>query len=174
MPPIITVVDPWHWLTEDGALPEEPRLRNRTLRVAQFIEAGGPIPRGHTRETLVPCRRRPAGKGCTGLMWVLKEEDDALQAFCPTCRTAEFQIHNWKDTLWAEGPMEPVPLDTLLESERDADEPKVEQEDERSEEEGNGVHPVDRVDEGDPLSRVLAQMRSPLSAATVRARIATA
>lgn len=85
------------------------------LRVAQCIEAGGPIPHGHTRETLVPCRRRPGGEACTGLLWVVRQGDDSLHVFCPTCQTDEFLIHNWQDTLWAEGPMEPVPVHSVFE-----------------------------------------------------------
>lgn len=115
VPPRITVVDPWHWLTETGAFPPDPRLRARALRVAQCIEAGGSIPRNHTRETLVPCRRRPGGEACTGFLWVVRQGDDTLHAFCPTCHADEFLIHNWEDTPWAEGPMEPMPVQSVFE-----------------------------------------------------------
>ena len=56
-----TVVNPHHWLNEDGSLPENPRVRARVIRVAQFIEYGGTLRIGESRETLVPCRCRPAG-----------------------------------------------------------------------------------------------------------------
>lgn len=117
MRPQITVVDPWHWLTETGGFLPDPRLRSRMLRVAQCIEAGGPLPAGHTRETLIPCRRRPGGTRCLGLLWVVKENEATgpILAFCPACRTDEFLIHNWDETDWAEGPMEAVPVEDLFE-----------------------------------------------------------
>src|SRR5262249_8893553 len=50
----MVVVDPHHWLLEDGSLPTENlRLRRRALRIARTIEYGGPLRRGETRETLV-------------------------------------------------------------------------------------------------------------------------
>ena len=108
------VVDPWHWLTEDGHLPElDPRLRRNTLRVVQLIEAGGTLPKLHTRETTVPCSKRPGRKPCLGLMWVVKTAQDAIYAFCPLCKTDEVMIHNWQETEWADGPMEPVPVELL-------------------------------------------------------------
>lgn len=36
-----TVVNPWHWLNEDGSSVDDPKLRSRSLRVAQCIEYGG-------------------------------------------------------------------------------------------------------------------------------------
>ena len=80
--PKVTVVNPAHWLDEHGGIPLEPvDLRNRALRVAQCIEYGGPLPRGYWRETLIPCKRRPNGASCPGLMCVLKQSDDAILAF---------------------------------------------------------------------------------------------
>jgi hypothetical protein len=107
------VVNPNHWLQADGTLPEDPRLRSRTLRVAQCIEYGGPLPRGHTRETLIPCRRRPANQACPGLLWVLKQSDDAIHAFCRVCEADEFLIYEWEETLWADGPMESIDVDAI-------------------------------------------------------------
>ncbi len=104
------VVDPHHWMTEEGDIPEIPRLRSQMLRVATLIEYGGPMARMHGRETLLPCSRRPGRKPCPGLLVVVKRADDALHAFCPTCGSNEFLIHDWQDTPWAEGPMEPVPV----------------------------------------------------------------
>jgi hypothetical protein len=50
------VVDPWHWLTEDGEfVVDNPRLYRRMLRIARFIEYGGPLKEDETRETLVEC-----------------------------------------------------------------------------------------------------------------------
>jgi hypothetical protein len=105
-----TVVNPWHWLEPDSSLPADPRLRRRMLRVAQCIEYGGPMPRGHARETLIACRCRPGNRPCPGLLWVLKQSDDAILAFCQVCETDEFLIYEWEDTLWAEGPMESVDI----------------------------------------------------------------
>lgn len=103
------VVDPWHWLNADGSLPrQEPRLYRRILRVAQFIEAGGPLPALHARQTLLGCAKRPNGTACVGLIWVVKTEDDTIHAFCPTCHADEALIQNWQRTEWADGPREPL------------------------------------------------------------------
>jgi hypothetical protein len=108
------VVNPHHWLAEDGSLPDAPpRLRRAALRVAQLIEAGGPLALLHARETLHPCPKRPGGTPCPGLTWVVKREE-GLHAFCPTCRADEALIHHWEDTLWADGPMEPVPVELVF------------------------------------------------------------
>lgn len=108
------VVDPWHWLTDDGHLPEEPsRLRRLAVRVAQLIEAGGPLPISHARETLLECKRRPNGKPCLGLIWVVRTVEDTLHAFCPLCRKDEAVIHNWQDTRWANGPMDPIAVEVM-------------------------------------------------------------
>lgn len=106
------VVDPWHWLHPDGTFPvENPRLYRRILRVAQLIEAGGPLQPRHMRETLLACSKRPNGKPCPGLLWVLKTTDDSIHAFCRVCFQDEAMIHNWQDTDWADGAMEPIPID---------------------------------------------------------------
>ena len=108
------VVDPWHWLTPDGNLPaDNPPLRKQVLRVAQVIEYGGPLLKGARRETLICCTRRPNRKPCIGLLWVEKTEQDSIHAFCPTCRTGEMLVSNWQDTIWAEGPMEPLAPETV-------------------------------------------------------------
>lgn len=104
------VVDPWHWLTEDGHfLVDNPRLYRRMLRIARFIEYGGPLKKNETRETLIECRRRPKGRACIGLMWVMKTDEDAILAHCLLCRNEEAFIHNWQETEWANGIMEPIP-----------------------------------------------------------------
>lgn len=106
------VVDPWVWLDKDGSVPTDNlRIRRQVLRVARFIEYGGPLEKLESRETLVECRRRPQGRPCLGLVWVHKNEDDAISAFCLVCKTDEAIIHNWQGTMWAEGMMEPVPPD---------------------------------------------------------------
>lgn len=105
------VVDPWDWLTKEGNLVvEDPRLYRRMLRIARFIEYGGPLSRGQTRETLVECKRRPNGRGCLGLMWVAKNEDDGILVYCTACQSEEAFIHNWEETQWASGMMDPVGL----------------------------------------------------------------
>ncbi len=107
------IVDPWHWLTEDGDFLDDSKLRNRMIRVAALNEYGGPLPVMHARETLVPCTRRPKGKACKGLLVVVKRENESLHTFCPTCGSDEFLISNWQSTLWAGGPMPPVPVEVV-------------------------------------------------------------
>jgi hypothetical protein len=103
------IVDPWHWLAEDGSIPtSNSRLRTNVLKVARLIEYGGPLVRGQSRETLIECRRRPKGRLCGGLFSVAKLEDDALLAFCPECGSEQVLIHNWQGTRWAQGPAQPV------------------------------------------------------------------
>lgn len=107
---MLLVVDPWDWLTEDGHfLVDNPRLYRRMLRIARFIEYGGPLGRNEARETLIECKRRPKGTPCPGLMWVVKTEKDEILARCVLCRTEEALVHNWQETEWAHGMMEPVP-----------------------------------------------------------------
>jgi hypothetical protein len=36
----------------------------------------GPLKQDEARETLFECKRRPRGKACAGLMWVVKTSDD--------------------------------------------------------------------------------------------------
>ena len=110
---MIKVVNPNHWLNEDGSFPEESRLRNRTIRVAQYIEYGGPLRVGESRETLLPCRYRPGGRACPGFMMVLKQKDDAIQSFCMVCTEDDFLIYEWEQTRWARGPSVPVHVDVL-------------------------------------------------------------
>jgi hypothetical protein len=106
------VVDPWHWLDKEGNLPADNlRLRRQVLRVARFIEYGGSLKKLESRETLLECKRRPKGKPCLGLMWVVKTEDDAINAFCRMCGD-EAMIHNWQETEWAAGMMKAVPPDS--------------------------------------------------------------
>ncbi len=97
--PKFVVVNPWHWLNANGSLPIEPRLRKQSIRVAQYIEYGGPLGLGEVRETLVSCRAR----GCAGLMMVLKQRDEAIQAFCQVCAADQFLIYEWEKTPWAQG-----------------------------------------------------------------------
>ena len=105
------VVDPWDWLTEDGDfLVDNPRLYRRMLRIARLIEYGGELQKNETRETLIECKRRPGGKACLGLMWVVKTADDAILTHCMACKTEEALIHNWQETEGAEGMMEAVPV----------------------------------------------------------------
>ena len=101
-------VDIRHWLNDHDE-PATPQLRPRVLRIARLIEYGGPLRPGETRLTLVECSRRPSRKACEGLLWVTKTEDDYLVAICPTCENESITISGWQDTLYAEGPPEPMP-----------------------------------------------------------------
>lgn len=46
-------------------------------------------------------------------MWVVKTQEDAIHAFCPACQSDEALIHNWQETEWASGPMDPLPVQTV-------------------------------------------------------------
>ena len=83
----------------------------RMLCIARFIEYGGKLAKNETRETVIECKRRPKGKACLALMWVVKTDDDGILAHCMACKTEEAFIHNWQKTEWAEGMMEPVPVE---------------------------------------------------------------
>lgn len=103
------IVDIRHWLDEHGDLPlDDLRLRRQALRIAQLIEAGGPLQAGQFRETLVSCSQRPGRKPCPGLLWVQKSSDDRVFAYCLACKREEILISGWQDTMWANGPMEPA------------------------------------------------------------------
>lgn len=156
--PKVTVVNPADWLDEHGNIPlEPPRLRTKALRVAQCIEYGGPLARGHWRETLIACVRRPNGSACPGLLAVVKQDDDAILAFCLHCKADEYLIYEWEDTLWAEGPMEPIDLNAIDGPE--ASEPKP----------TPGPESRDEL-----LARALKVLGSRLLPADVRRMIATA
>lgn len=103
------IVDIRHWLDERGELPRvNLQTRRQALRIAQLIEAGGPLETGQFRETLVACSCRPNRKPCMGLLWVEKAEDDRIWAYCVACKREEIWISGWQGTLWADGPMEPA------------------------------------------------------------------
>jgi hypothetical protein len=103
------IVDIHHWLDEHGELPlDNVRVRRNALRIAQLIEAGGPMDPGHCRQTLVACLCRPNRKQCLGLLWVEKMQDQRIWAYCLACEREEIVISGWQDTMWAAGPMEPV------------------------------------------------------------------
>jgi hypothetical protein len=108
---IPVIIDPGEWLEDDGSLPSRQKVqRRRALRVARFIEYGGPLAEGESRQTLIECVRRPRGERCLGLMWVIKtsHDTDAIDAFCPVCLAYEARIVRWQNTLWADGMMEPL------------------------------------------------------------------
>jgi hypothetical protein len=98
------VVDPNHWLSPTGEIIKtDARLFDRMLRIARFIEYGGPLKRSETRETLVECKRRVKGKRCMGLMKVFKADDGGILAHCPACENYEAYVQNWQGTPWASG-----------------------------------------------------------------------
>lgn len=105
------VVDPWHWLNEDGELPlEHPKLWPKLNRIGQFVDSGCDLEPNHGRETLLRCRRRQSGKPCSASMWVARQPDGALLCACPRCHHEEMVIHNWEDTLWAVNRMGSLPV----------------------------------------------------------------
>jgi hypothetical protein len=108
------ITDIRHFLDERGELPLDnlPR-RRRALRLAQLVEAGGPLEPGQFRETLVPCTARPKRRPCPGLMWVEKVHDRRIFGWCPACNRHEILISGWELTAWAAGPMEPTTDDEL-------------------------------------------------------------
>jgi hypothetical protein len=110
-------VDIRHWLDERGELPlDNLQVRRRALRIAQLIEAGGPLQMGQLRETLVACSSRPNRKACLGLLWVEKSQDERICAYCVVCKREEILISGWQDTIWANGPMEPASPEMLVPS----------------------------------------------------------
>jgi hypothetical protein len=103
------IVDIRHWLDESGDLPlDNLQVRRRALRMAQLIEAGGPLESGQVRETLVACSLRPNRKPCLGLLWVEKTNDKRIWAYCLACKREEILISGWQATMWANGPMKPA------------------------------------------------------------------
>lgn len=108
------IVDIRHWLDERGELPiDNLHVRRRALRIAQLIEAGGPLERGQVRETLVACSLRPNRKQCLGLLCVEKTKDERIWAYCLSCQREEILITGWQETMWANGPMEPASEEML-------------------------------------------------------------
>ena len=102
---MIRVVDIRHLL--DGDQPH-PKVRRLALRMARLVEYGGPLKPGQQRETLVECSRRPRRKQCLGLLWVFKRDDGEIEVHCGTCNDENIYISGWEDTVWADGPMEPI------------------------------------------------------------------
>lgn len=101
------VLDVRDWFDEHGN--PIPQLRRRALRIARLIEYGGTLKPGEVRLTLVECSRRPKRRDCEGLLWVTKTKDDHLSAWCPHCDQECILITGWADTVYAEGPPEPLP-----------------------------------------------------------------
>lgn len=105
------IVDIRHWLDERGSLPtHDLRLRRNALRIATLIEYGGPLAQLEGRETMVPCKRRPTGRPCMGLMMVVKRADDRIHVYCSACGDNEAIISGWQETDWADGPCAPLPM----------------------------------------------------------------
>jgi hypothetical protein len=42
---------------------------------------------------------------------VLTTPKDEIVAFCVLCQHDEMMVHNWQETEWADGMMEPVPTE---------------------------------------------------------------
>lgn len=93
------VVDPHHWLDENGFYPTEaPQLWKKLDRIGLFVSSGCDLQPRHGRPTVAKCKARSCG--CS--MFVARTQDDQLLAFCPICRKEEMLISNWRDTFWAE------------------------------------------------------------------------
>jgi hypothetical protein len=98
-------------LLEDGDLPTKNLRRScSALRIVRFIEYGGPLKRLQGRETLIECKHHPHRRACLGLMWVTKRNDNLLAVFCSRCHKVEAIISGWEATVWAGGPMQPLPM----------------------------------------------------------------
>ena len=105
------VINIQHWLDEHGE-PARP-VRRRALRVARLIEYGGPLAVGHAQSTLVECSQRIARKPCEGLLWVVKQDEHTLEAFCDVCQRENLLITGWESTAWADGPVPAMPPDDV-------------------------------------------------------------
>jgi hypothetical protein len=73
-----------------------------------MIEYGGPLEPGFSRETLIECTMRPKRRPCRGLLWVGKREDGIIEAWCLSCEQMNVWVSGWQDTIWKDGPMEPL------------------------------------------------------------------
>jgi hypothetical protein len=94
----------------EGPISGPAPARVIALRTLRLIEYGGPLEPGDIRPTLVECRRRQGRRPCLGLLCVAKEPDHTLVAYCEMCHAVDSYIHNWQDSLYADGPLEPLPV----------------------------------------------------------------
>ena len=101
------VVNLSHWLDEDG-WPAAP-VRRQALKVARLVEYGGPLAVGYSQPTLIECSRKVNRRPCEGLLWVVKVDGSTIEAYCPDCDREHYVITGWLTTLWADGPLDPVP-----------------------------------------------------------------
>lgn len=106
MPELVDIRQ-WPWL-ENGKFPAQNSRLRPVLRIARFIEYGGPLRPLEGRETLMECVRHRGRHTCPGFMWVVKRRDDQLAVFCATCHRTEVIIAGWERTAWANGPMRPI------------------------------------------------------------------
>lgn len=96
---MLLVVDPHHWLDEDGGYSEaNKRLWKKLDRIGIFISFGCDLEPLHGRPTLAKCKAR----GCGCFMFVARTNDERLLGFCPMCGKEEMLISNWRSTFWAE------------------------------------------------------------------------
>jgi hypothetical protein len=102
---MVKVIDAAHFLVDGDLPPEDSPVHRDALVVARLIEYAGPLSRGESCLTLIECRLRPDRKPCRGKLWLQKTRDDRIEAFCPKCGELQFIVSNWRDTLWADGPL---------------------------------------------------------------------
>ena len=96
------VTNPWHFLDENGNVPDNipSPARKLSLFLGQIIEECSAEAAGETIETSLKCRRRPGKKPCPGkiLSW-RNSETDSIKWECDQCGTGG-EIHNWRGCRW--------------------------------------------------------------------------
>ena len=96
------VTDPWHFLDENGNVPDDipSPARKLSLFLGQIIEECSAEVPGATIETSLKCRRRPRKQPCPGkiLSWRINETD-SIKWECSQCGTGG-EIHNWRGCRW--------------------------------------------------------------------------
>lgn len=106
---MLKVIDAAHVLVDGDLPPLDSPVYRDALIVARLIEYAGRIERGESCTTLIACSRRPSRRPCRGMLWVHKTEEDRIESHCPACGEPRYLISNWRETLWADGPLLVMP-----------------------------------------------------------------